>query len=292
MVEDGSGERKRADHVIGVDEPGNPTGSDPFVLAAVQCPRSHGEHLAEQLIRCGLDPWKNKSRTLSADIDTTEHTRRVETFVEALKEIPVTWSAVAGWGSYDIKQRAATACIVTTKALTADTAVRPSYKGPAVLLHDGAEDTYGSKQRLLRQHAATQFGGGFDSRVCPVYTSALPKADLTYPEVNAADYLAGYIRHKLSEGNPVELLPNPVTRIDDSWRVADGVPVAHYRLRTTGGTQESTARSRVIAWIEGRRIANPDTLTGQKPYGKLIDRLSSERVKQYLSEMDLEGEHR
>lgn len=288
LVEGGTGDRIRADHVVGVDESGNPSDSRPFVLAAVQCPRSSGEKLAELLIRCGLDPWKSKSQTLTVDTDEGEQSQRIETFLELLGETPSTWSAVAGWHTYDIAQRAAAACIVTTKALVGTGRNSDlSYEGPAVLLHDGSENTYGKRQRLLRQHATSQFGGGFDSRVCPVYTSALPKADLTYPEVNAADYLAGYIRYKMTRGATVERLPEPVTRINESWRATDAVPVAHYRLRTTGGVQQSTTRSRVIAWIEGRRVADETDITGQKPYNRIVDRLSSEILKQYLLDMDL-----
>lgn len=287
LIEDGSGERTRAHHVVGVDESGNPTGSQPFVLVAVQCPRSSGELLAERLVQSDLDPWKSKSQTLSVSIDEAEQTQRIEAFLDVLDEIPITWSAVAGWDKYDTARRAAAACIVTTKALTASYSDRtPSYEGSAVLLHDGGEDTYGTEQRLLRKHAASQFGGGFDS-VCPVYTSALPKADLTYPEVNAADYLAGYIRHEMAQGTAVEVLPDPVTRIDDSWRVADVAPVAHYRLRITGGVQQSTARSRIIAWIEGRRVTTAGSITGQKPYDSIVNRLTSDTLKQYLLKMDL-----
>lgn len=142
LAEDGTGARERVDHVVGVDESGNPTESDgPYVLAAVSCSRDRSERLAELLVDCGLYPWQNKSRSLSAVLDDpAEQSRRVAEFASRLRGEPVTWSAAFGWQQYSVEQRAAIACTVTSKALTS----ADDLSGRAVLLHDGGENTYGS----------------------------------------------------------------------------------------------------------------------------------------------------
>lgn len=286
LIETDSNKRCRAKYVVGIDESGNPIGGEPFVLTAVQCPRDAGELLAEQLIHSGLNPWTNKSQSLSSLVDKQEQTQRVQQLITCLTDIPVTWCSVAGWNEYNNSQKAASACLVASKAITASPmSEAPSYSGPAVLLPDGSSNTYSNKQRLLRQHAAAQFSGGFTSRYCPVYVSSLSKGDLTYPAITAADYIAGYIRHQMQQGISVEELPKQVLRIDESWSTADNPPTIYYSLRPTGGMQNNLVRSRAISWIEGRKIADEGSLSGRKPYKRIVHRLSSEEVQMYLQDL-------
>lgn len=285
LVEAGSGDRTRVETVVGVDESGNPTGNgDPFVLAAVRCSRSDSERLARQLVQCGLHPWRNKSRSLSAVVDgRDEQTRRVERLVEALSSEKVAWSAAVGWQRYDLAERAAVACTVTSKALTTphrESSI--SVDGDAVLLHDGGEDTYGSNQRVLREQATATFDASFQSHACPVLVAPLTKADLTYPEVIAADYLAGYVRTRVAEGNPIEMLPPQVVRIDASWREPSVAPASSFRLRTSGAVQDSAIRTRITAWLEGRRPSESAPLTNDAHYDRLVTRIQDDTLRSYL----------
>lgn len=285
LVEAGSGDRTRVETVVGVDESGNPTrNADPFVLAAVRCSRSDSERLARQLVRCGLHPWRNKSRSLSAVVDgRDEQTRRVERFVEALSSEEVAWSAAVGWQRYDLAERAAVACTVTSKALTTphrESSI--SVDGDAVLLHDGGEDTYGSNQRVLREQAAATFDASFQSHVCPVLVTSLTKADLTYPEVIAADYLAGYVRTRVAEGTAIEALPPQVVRIDANWQEPSVAPMASFRLRTSGVAQDDAIRTRITAWLDGRRPSESASLTSDAHYDRLVGRVRDDTLRSYL----------
>lgn len=115
-----SGRRKRLDHVIGVDESGNPDGgNEPFVISAVQCPRNYGEELAESLVDAGLNPWRSKSSSLSvSDKAKATQDERVRSFIDAISSTPITWCAAVGWEAYSVPRRATIACTVTSKALT------------------------------------------------------------------------------------------------------------------------------------------------------------------------------
>lgn len=284
-----SGQRKRLDHVVGVDESGNPDGgSVPFVISAVQCPRSYGEELAEHLINAGLNPWRNKSSSLSvSDEAKTTQDERVESFIDKISSTPVTWCAAVGWDAYSVPERATIACTVTSKALnTTHSDQTPDFEGGTALIHDGNAKTYGDNQLHLRKQASAKFNSSFQSAFCSVHVSSLPKADLTYPEVVAADYIAGYVRKKLANGESVNELPNQVLWVRSEWSPEDVQPAPLYWLRTSGSNQTTTEQSRIIAWIEGRRPSN-DGLTSGGQFENIIDnRLESDRLKEYLSSFE------
>lgn len=289
QVTDDSGERKRLDHVVGVDESGNPDGNGgPFVVSAVQCPRSYGEKLAEHLIDAGLNPWRNKSNSLSvSDEAKATQDRRVERFLGSIDSAPVTWCAAVGWEAYSVRKRAAIACTVTSKALTTPyNDQTPDFEGDTVLIPDGSAKTYGEKQRYLRKKASAEFNPSFQSAICSVYVSALPKADLIYPEVTAADYIAGYVRKKLADGEvSVEQLPAQVLWVKSDWTYEDVQPVPLYWLRTSGVERTADEQSRVIAWIEGRRPQRTE-FSSRKPFESVVqNRLESETLKEYLSRL-------
>lgn len=281
-----SGQRERLDHVVGVDESGNPDGGgEPFVISAVQCPRSYGEKLAEFLINAELNPWRSKSNSLSvSDEAKATQDERVEAFIDLIDSTPITWCAAAGWKAYGVPKRAKIACTVASKALTTPHRVQqPNFEGDAALIHDGNAKTYGNKQQHLRKQASAAFNSSFQSAICSVYVSSLPKADLTYPEVVAADYLAGYVRKKLANGEKsMKQLPDQVLWIRSDWSPEDIQPAPLYWLRTSGSSQATTEQSRVVAWIEGRRPSN-DGLTSGGQFSNIVsNRLSSDTLREYL----------
>ncbi|WP_276280313.1 hypothetical protein [Halorussus caseinilyticus] len=272
-----------------MDESGNPDGNGgPFVICAVQCPRSYGEQLAEHLIDAGLNPWRNKSNSLSvADRAKATQDRRVKRLVASLDSTPVTWCAAVGWEAYNVPKRAAIACTVSSKALTTPHDDRmPDFEGDAVLLHDGNAETYGDNQFYLRKKASAQFNASFQSAICSVYVSSLPDADLTYPEVTTADYIAGYVRKTLADGEiGIRQLPKQVIWVSSDWTCEDVQPAPLYWLRTSGAKQTATEQSRVIAWIEGRRPPKSGFSSGRRFERVVETRLESETLKQYLTEL-------
>lgn len=289
QVTSNSGQRKRLDHVVGVDESGNPDGGAPFVISAVQCPRSYGEQLAEHLIDAGLNPWQNKSNSLSvSDAAKANQDDRVESLIDVIDSTPVTWCAAVGWEAYDVPKRAAIACTVTSKALTTPhNAQTPSFEGDAVLIHDGNAETYGKDQRHLRKQASAEFNSSFESAICAVYVSSLPKADLTYPEVTTADYIAGYVRKRLvNDETSVERLPDQVLWVNSDWTYEDVQPTPLYWLRTSGAEQITAERSRVLAWIEGRRPPNDGFSSRRRFKSAIRKRLESPKLKKYLLEFE------
>lgn len=289
QVTDDSGQRKRLDHVVGVDESGNPNADGgPFLISAVQCPRTYGEALAEHLIDAGLNPWQNKSSSLSvSDRAKATQDERVESFISAISSTPITWCAAVGWDAYNVPKRAAIACTVTSKALTTPHSNRiPDFEGDTALIHDGDAKTYGDNQHYLRKQASAEFNPSFQSAICSVHVSSLPKADLTYPEVTAADYIAGYIRKKLANGETtVEQLSDQVLWVSSDWACEDVQPAPLYWLRTSGAKQSTPEQSRVIAWIEGRRPPK-DGVSSRRQFERVIEnRLESEKLKEYLAEL-------
>lgn len=269
---------QHASHVVGIDESGNHH-EGPFVMVAVQCPRSHGESLAELLIEFGLEPWKSKSSSTPRSLSKTELSKTVEQLLDSIDSSPITWHAVAGWGRYTVDQRAATACIVASKALTNGSGTSPEYEGPAALVHDGGDRMYGSRQEHLRRAATRQFNG-FGDRITPIYITQLQDGDRIYPELTAADYIAGYIRSQLPETG-VSGIGYNVQRIDESWRASDDPPATLYSLRSRNRRQSRQKYDRVAAWIEGRRPSS-DEVWGNQPFQSLTDRLQSDIVKDYL----------
>ena len=275
--------RQNAYHVVGVDESGNHADA-PFVMVAVQCPRSHGEKLAEWLIQLGLQPWKSKSSSTPEGMSNSTLSRQVGELIHKINDSDVvTWHGVAGWGNYNKDQRGATACIVASKTITnsfEDSSSECQFEGPAVLLHDGGK-MYGKDQITLRRYASRQFGRGFNDRFVPVYVSNIQKGDKTYPEITAADYIAGLINAEITEKGLGEIDIDRVNRIDNSWRSSNETPAALYNLRTRDRSRQKTKEERVAAWIEGRRPPESDSW-GEGPVESLLDRLDSDTVREYI----------
>lgn len=280
-VDESQADIQKASHVVGVDESGN-GGSEPFVMAAVQCPRARGEELAELLIEAGLEPWKSKSSSSPGDLSKEELTERVEDLIDSFEGSPVTWHAVAGWDHYNKEQRGAIATMVSSKAMTGGNLdTMPDYDGPAALVHDGGGSggLYGKQQITFRRYASRQFQG-FGDRVTPVYLTFLPDGDKTYPEITAADYIAGFLKSEI-ESVGIDVLNPLVQRIDPSWRSSDETPMTYYRIRSRTRRRRDHKQQRVAAWIDGRRTPE-EGAWGERPLDALVRRLNSKRVRDYI----------
>lgn len=274
-----NGNQQRVDHVVGVDESGN-SNEGPFVMTAVQCPRSCGETLAELLIEEGLEPWKSKSSSTPKNMSNEELSSSVSSLIERLEDVPVTWHAVGGWDSYTKQERAMIACVVTTKAMTGGSNKSPpNYDGPATLMHDGGRRMYGDSQIAIRRAAHRQFSG-FSDRHTPVYISFITDGDKTYPEITAADYISAYLRSEIPNRG-IESISS-LNRIKESWRASSTEPPATlYQIRTRRRGRPQRKEERAAAWIEGRRPPESDSWNSSqlKP---LVNRLESDTVREYL----------
>jgi hypothetical protein len=117
-----------------------------------------------------------------------------------------------------------------------------------------------------------------------MYVTALTAADLTYPEVTAADYIAGFVREAVDDGAQVRELPDEVTWFDSNWREPSVSPVPFYRIRGVSGEYGSIARTRVAAWVKGR---NPDgdDYDVSSQWRNTLEMIESPDLRQYLSEV-------
>jgi len=141
---------------------------------------------------------------------------------------------------------------------------------------------YGDQQEYLRVQAGQFFDGAFQSEFGSVYVAALTDGDLTYPEVAAADHLAGYVRAAVDdERSYPSTLPDPVRWFSSDWREPTGVPIPYYRLRGISGRMQSDGENRVVAWIEGRH-PDGEQYDISSRWDSFLDRLDSEQVQEYL----------
>jgi hypothetical protein len=278
VVDQSSETTTRAEHVIGIDESGNVAEPGPFALVAVRCPRETGERLAELLIEHELAPWQGKSQTLAKNTTYDERTRRVRHLISDLATESIQWRAAVGYSECSIHQKAAAVCVLAKQTITQ----ARDFRGDALLLPDGAPSMYGDSQTHLRTQAAQLFDGSFQSTFGGVYVTGLSKADLTYPEATAADYLAGFLREAIvKRGERAQTLPSQVTRFDKNWREPSVSPKPFYRISGVSGDYGTYEQTRVAAWITGRHPSGDDyDVSGQ--WENTVDMLESEKVQQYL----------
>lgn len=278
VIEQSSSNTTRAEYVIGIDESGRVIESGSFALAAVRCPREKSERLAELLVEHELAPWQAKSETLAKRTTPAERDRRVKNLIESLSEEPISWSVAFGQSQESIQHKAAAVCILAKKTITAVDASR----GDSVILPDGERDMYGKSQSHLRRQAAQIFDGSFQSTFGGIYVTSLAKADFTYPEVTAADYIASYVRRGISEvGESVATLPKEVMRYDQNWIESSVPPLPYYKIKGVGGEYGQLEKTRIAAWIKGRHPDN-DGFDISSQWENTVHMLESEQLKTYL----------
>lgn len=280
VIDESSGSTTRAEHVLGIDESGTVTDHGLFALAAVRCPREKGERLATLLLEHDLAPWRAKSQTLVENTSPAERRRRVRNLMSALTAESIPWRVAVGFDKLSIHQKAAAVCVLGKKTITSV----PAFQGDAVLLPDGAPSMYGQNQAHLRKQAAQVFDGSFQSAFGGVYVTGLPNADLTYPEVTAADYIAGYVRETIGERTKsVDSLPDEVIRFDTDWREPSGTPTPFYRISGLTGDYGAQAQTRAAAWIKGRH-PDGENFDVSSQWENTVQMLESEQLQQYLLE--------
>lgn len=276
---DTGGDRRNIDHVVGVDESGN-SHDGPFVLAAVQCRRSHSERLAELLIELDLQPWISKSSSPPEQYTVQELSNPVSTLLQKIQNGPMTWYVAACWGNCEPDRQARTVCIAATKSLVQ----AQEYEGDAAVLLDGDGDKYGNSRIKLRRAASDQFEG-FSDRHTPVHVACLGSGgDRVYPEITAADYIAGYLRSEILEFGSIDEIDWGVDRIDKSWSTPSSrQPTPEYIVETRNRKRRPHREDRAAAWIEGRRPPSDDHW-GDTSLESLVSRLESDTVQRYLLE--------
>lgn len=278
----------RATHLVGVDESGNEVSSDGFcVIVAVRTRRENDTALVRAMIENGLEPFKHKSSTLvrHGSLSQSQRQQRVRAFIETLSTTPITWAAVVCVDGFDHSDRAAAVSISTKKAITGamDHGIFGGESDPAVLLHDGKRDGYGSYDERLRKQLAGDFDPSFQRNICPVHPVFLQDADRTYPQTNAADYIAGYLRTRLASDTAIgDVECRNVYTLDPSWVRGVGTPVPLYELESLRPVRERELRSRVLCWLTGRGIPPEPEPTGYDPFREQVEQLSDSAVRRYL----------
>lgn len=278
----------RANHLIGVDESGNEVSTDGLcVTVAVRTQRENDVELVRAMIENGLEPfrYKSSSSVRHGPLDRTERQQRVQEFIESLSTTPVTWTAIICTGGFDQEDRAAAVSVATKKAITdaLDRGIFGGKNDPAVLLHDGKRDGYSSYSEHLRKQLAIEFDTSFQQGICPVYLSFLQDADQTYPQSNAADYIAGYLRDALVDDMAVgDFEYESVYTLDPSWPQQAGTPVPVYQLESLRPVEEQETRSRILCWLLGRGIPQEPNPTGYDPFPEQVKQLADSTVRDYL----------
>lgn len=222
-----------------------------------------------------------KSKQLANHTSHAERDSRVEDLIVRLESEPVEWSTAVSYSSTSIQHKAAAVCVLSQKTITRV----EGFSGDAVIVPDGSSDMYGRKQSILRQQASQMFGGSFQSAFGEVYISALPKADLTYPEVAAADYISAYFRSKAQMGVPFTELPENVVLFDPNWREPEASPAPFYSLYSASGDHGIPERNRVIAWLRGRHPEGDDFDISSQYENTVSQMVNSETVQEYLLDM-------
>jgi hypothetical protein len=172
-----------------------------------------------------------------------------------------------------------TACIAATGTI----AQLQEYEGAAAILHDGRGDEFGNGRVKLRRAASNQFKG-FADRNTPVYVACLESGDRIYPEITAADYIAGYLRSEIMEFGDISETNWEIGRINESWSTpSTQQPTPEYVVETRNRQRRPHREDRAAAWIEGRRPPSDDHW-GSTSIESLVNRLQSDTVKQYLLE--------
>lgn len=154
---------------------------------------------------------------------------------------------------------------------------------PAVLLYDGNYDEHGTYGDDLRKQMAADFDPSFQSNICPVHPVFLQDADRTYPQSNAADYIAGYVRDLLVNGYSIDDFEyDNVFQLDPSWVRQAGQPAPIYQLESLRPIKENSVRSRVLCWLLGKGIPLSPNPTTHDPLEELVIQIDDEVVREYL----------
>lgn len=157
----------------------------------------------------------------------------------------------------------------------------PPSRGKGVLIPDGSPDMYGVNQQHLRQQAEQILGGSFEKEYGAVYISGCPHLDQTYPEGNAADYIASYCRRQTST---VTARPQAVWMCAD-WREPTTSPKPFYKIKGEDSRYGSELRTRVVAWLKGRQPGSGE-YDASSQYANLVSELlDSSTVQTYLEEI-------
>lgn len=278
----------RANHLVGVDESGNEVSNDGLcVTVAVRTRRETDTKLVRTMIENDLEPFRHKSSTLvrHGPLDPSERNQQVRSFLEDIATTSITWAAIVCMNGFNQSERAAAVSVAAKKAITGamDQGIFTGENDPAVFLHDGKRDGYGSYDEYLRKQLAMDFDPSFQQSICPVYPVFLQDADRTYPQSNAADYIAGYLRNRLTNDAHIgDIEYENVSTLDPSWVRKAGTPVPLYELESLRPVREKELRSRILCWLMGRGIPREPEPTGYDPFREQVQQLSDSVVRRYL----------
>ena len=276
--------RVTVDTLIGVDESGNESsaGDGLCVIAAVRAARDTEISLVRALVESGLQPFKYKSATLGYDaqVSASERRKRVQRFLSAIDALPIEWMGIVCRDEYRTSVRAAAVVMAAKKTITRG---QPHNINQVALLHDGKLLTPNYKT-AVRQKAAKEFDAGFEQAFAPVYTAFVNRADLTYPQSIAADFIAGYLRSRLLDGMTSDQFGDSLAEFDESWTHALETAAPIYYLDSFQPIRGEGTRSRAAAWIQGETIPLAVDPSDVEVYDRIVRQIDDDVVYTYLSD--------
>ncbi|MEZ3145151.1 hypothetical protein [Halobaculum sp. MBLA0143] len=280
----------RARSVVGVDESGN-VGDGVFVTVAVRAARSNGVELVRRLVENGLRPFRHKSSSLVrySDVDKADRRRRVRALLADLSHSTATWAAVLSASPLDETAAAAMYAVAAKKAITNGLG-QTRLMTDTVVLRDG-QLVRGEHAQALPRQLRGHCDVSFERNICPVYLAPLEQAERTYPQVTAADYIAGSLREIAEQHGTIEAAveqfdyEQPV-RFDSSWDEPARTPSSVYRLEPIAPIREKRLKSRAIAWLAGGAITPTRDPLDRNRYRGLTDTIDDPVVSNYVTELD------
>ena len=151
------------------------------------------------------------------------------------------------------------------------------------MLHDGKLLTPNYKT-AVRQKVAKEFDTGFQHAFSPACLAFVNRADLTYPQSIAANYIAGYLRSRLLNGATSDQLAESLLEFDDSWNHSLDTAAPLYYFDSFEPIRGEGARSRAAAWIRGKVIPLDVDPTDIDIYEQIIQQIDDDTVYTYLSD--------
>lgn len=273
-------DRHLANQLVGIDESKQRVeGDEILATVAVACDRATEEKLLAVLINSGFLPFQYKSSSIihhGPMADAEERETAANNFIEQLDSLDAQWRGIISRDASDgVKTTAAAQ--VAKKSIT----MRES-RDPHLILHDGAHEASGYGDLFSRQAAST-FDESFQEYVCQVEVLFHPGGDVLYPQIIAADIIAGHLSSALSRADGAEVIAlNQVERYDDSWNdpADDSLPV---ETVSPDGVDTDSAHSCASSWLRGRRGAmDAATNEGLRQH---LGRLSNETTRSYLEDV-------
>lgn len=272
-------DRQLANQLVGIDESKQRVeGDNILATVAVACDRATEEQLLAALIDSGYLPFQHKSSSIihhGPMTDAEEREAAAESFIKRLGSLDAQWRGIISRDASD-GVKATAAAQVAKKSIT----TRKS-RAPHLILHDGAHEASGYGDIFSRQ-AASAFDESFQEYVCQVEVLFHPEGNVLYPQIIAADIIAGHLSSALSRPEGADVIAlNQVKRYDDSRNDPAEDPLLVETV-TPDEVDTDSPPSCASCWLRGRQGTMETAINEGLRYH--LGRLNNETTRSYLEE--------